>query len=61
MVSPGFRSDLNGGRVRAPDHNFKMWGASTWQAIVKLHSPYEPDATDFYVKKFGEVRRCDNP
>ena len=53
IVSPGFRSDLNGGKDRTADHNFKMWGASTWQEFVERHSPYGLDATDKYVKEFG--------
>jgi len=53
IVSPGFRSDLNGGKERTADYNFKMWGASTWQEFVERHSPYGLDATDKYVKDFG--------
>lgn len=54
IVSPGFRSDLNGGKERTADYNFKMWGAYTWQELVERYSPYGLDATDNYVKKFGE-------
>jgi hypothetical protein len=54
IVSPGFRSDLNGGKERTADYNFKMWGASTWQEFVERHSPYGLDATDNYVKEFGD-------
>jgi len=53
IVSPGFRSDLNGGKERTADHNLKMWGACTWQEFVERHSPYGLDATDKYVKEFG--------
>jgi len=55
IVTPGYRSDWNGGNERTPDYNFKMWGASTWQEFVKLHSPFGLDQTDSYVKKFGEA------
>jgi len=54
IVSPGFRSDLNGGKERTADYNFKMWGAHTWQELVERYSPYGLDATDNYVKEFGE-------
>jgi hypothetical protein len=53
IVSPGFRSDLNGGKERTADYNFKMWGASTWQEFVERYSPYGLDATDKHVKEFG--------
>lgn len=53
IVSPGFRSDLNGGQERTADYNFKIWGASTWQEFVERYSPYGLDSTDNYVKEFG--------
>jgi hypothetical protein len=56
IVSPGFRSDLNAGRERTADYNFKTWGACTWQEFVERYSPYGLDATDNYVKEFG--REC---
>lgn len=54
IVCPGFRSDLNGGKERTADYNVKTWGASTWQELVERYSPYGLDATDNYVKEFGE-------